>query len=273
MSFPHNFLRLVTFKPHFWGVQTRHQAPTAPGASSADWLLNLSAVCVMESQAKEALQKLLQSSDGTFSDSKYKWLHLLDDLKLGARSTDPQYSSLLRRAAQSPAAEDDGSVVEDTDGGRAGATSEEILAEMALGTGLTFFFFMLDRDPEAKTALLTHAAGMVSRIPALGLSGLGPLHEESLDKVEAFLVKTALEDGEARARDTLQVRPRLRTRCSSGSHTSNTAFWLFSRHAACSTAFAKHCKSSRGFTVSDTSVLSSHILIPHPEPHTLHPKP
>lgn len=159
----------------------------------------------MESQAKEALQKLLQSSDGTFSDSKHRWLRLLDELNLGARSTDPQ-GAILRRAAQSVAAEGDGTAVEDTDGRPAGPTSEELLAELALGTGLTFFFFMLQRDPEAKNALLTHAAGIVSRIPALGLSGLGPLHEDSLDKVEAFLVKTALEDGEARARDTLQVR-------------------------------------------------------------------
>jgi len=68
---------------------------------------------------------------------------------------------------------------------RAGANS--ILQKMAVRTGLSFFFFMLERDSEAKGFLLQSSASFLSDLQALSLHrGLGKLEAESLSKVTFF---------------------------------------------------------------------------------------
>ena len=74
----------------------------------------------------------------------------------------------------------------------ANGSSRKILCKLAVNTGLSFFFFMLERDPEAKGFLLQSSASFLADLPPLALhAGLGCLELESLEKVQAFLVKTA----------------------------------------------------------------------------------
>jgi hypothetical protein len=84
-----------------------------------------------------------------------------------------------------------GSGAPDSEEGAIGS-SRKILCKLAVNTGLSFFFFMLERDPEAKGFLLQSSASFLADLPPLALhAGLGCLELESLSKVQAFLEKTA----------------------------------------------------------------------------------
>ncbi len=85
----------------------------------------------------------------------------------------------------------DDAVALDPDEGAEGS-SKKILCKLAVNTGLSFFFFMLERDPEAKGFLLQSSASVLAELPPLALhAGLGRLELESLAKVQSFLEKTA----------------------------------------------------------------------------------
>jgi len=72
--------------------------------------------------------------------------------------------------------------------------ANRILCKMAVRTGLSFFFFMLERDPEAKDFLLLSSTSFLADLKPLSLhNGLGTLEQESLAKVQTFLVKSAAE--------------------------------------------------------------------------------
>lgn len=68
------------------------------------------------------------------------------------------------------------------------------MCKLAVNTGLSFFFYMLERDPEAKGFLLQSSASVLAELPPLALhAGLGRLELESLAKVQSFLEKTIME--------------------------------------------------------------------------------
>ena len=103
-------------------------------------------------------------------------------------------------AAAAVATRDESANVAPSDAEDGSSDSKSILCEMAVKTGLSFFFFMLDRDPEAKSFLLQTVSGVLADLRPLALLGsLGPLELESLAKMQVFLTNTAAAQHEERA--------------------------------------------------------------------------
>jgi hypothetical protein len=133
--------------------------------------------------------------------SRYQWQELLDVLRLQQL---PHARQVIQRC-RTACLQEQASAAPDAAGAQPSANvmkpdaqeehdsnARHILCKMAVSTGLTLFFFMLERDPEAKSFLLQSVSAFIADLKPLALhDALGQLELESLAKVEAFLLSTS----------------------------------------------------------------------------------